>query len=113
MKKLIYVIALVLGTGLAANAQSNQRSEEATDKAVNVEVVVAGQEAQDQQVETSGKKSCDPSEAKACCSSKKGKKGKTTASASKSGKACCAEGETSANCDHKRHKADGTMKDSD
>lgn len=103
MKKFLYVLSIALGTCFAANAQSNQKSEESTT--TNVEVKVAGQQVQG---ENGTVQSANASESKACCSSKKGK---STANA----KGCCADGKMSdAHCSDKKGHADaGTKKDNE
>lgn len=105
MKKILYVLTIALGTCFAANAQSNQKSEESTASGANVEVKVAGQTVQS---ESSTTQSTGSTGAKACCSSKKSKN-------SAGAKACCTDGKKSdANCADKKGHADaGTKKDNE
>ncbi len=103
MKKILLALTLVAGFGLAANAQTTEKSTEATPDPAKVEV--AGQVATE--APATDAVAAEPATttttesgttAKACCSSKKGKE---TASAKT--KSCCADGKKmKADCAEKK-----------
>ncbi len=102
MKKLLFLIAISFSFTVAAFAQSDGQSENATTVVKSTNELMAPQADADapqaeSNSETVQKKSCGNA-AKACCSSKKGK-GKSTASAEM--KACCSEASAkNAKCSH-------------